>query len=99
MIDLFDIEYRDNDNHDISNCIVHVMDVASRLQNIELNEDLIDADIANVQGVTTDEYMIVTICYIAKCFTFGKKPDLENLNIEFQRKLIVDIFLSLLSFN
>ena len=65
MVDLFDIEYRDNDNHDISNCIVHVMDVASRLQNIELNEDLIDADIANVQGVTTDEDMIVTICYIA----------------------------------
>ena len=99
MVDLFDIEYRDNDNHDISNCIVHVMDVASRLQNIELNEDLIDADIANVQGVTTDEDMIVTICYIAQCFTFGKEPDLENLNIQFQRKLIVDIFLSLLSFN
>ena len=41
------------------------MDEASRLKNIELNEDLIDADIANVQGVTTDEDMIVTICYIA----------------------------------
>ena len=48
MVDLFDVEYREHDNHDISNCVVHVMDVASRLHNIELNEDLIEADIANI---------------------------------------------------
>ena len=85
MIDLFDIEYRDNDNYDISNCVVHLMDEASRLKNIELNEDLIDADIVNVPRVTTYEDMIVTICYIAQCFTFGKDPDLENLDLKFQR--------------
>lgn len=81
MVDLFDVEYRDNDNHDISNSVVHVMDVASRLHNIELNEDLIDADIANIQGITNDEDMIPTICYIAECFTFGKEPDLDNFNV------------------
>ena len=59
------------------------MDVASRLQNIELNEELIDADIENIQGVTEDEDMVVTICYIAECFTFGKEPNLENINISF----------------
>lgn len=37
-----------NVDHDISNCVLHVMDVASKLQNIELNEELIDADIENV---------------------------------------------------
>lgn len=99
MVDLFDVEYREHDNHDISNCVVHVMDVASRLHNIELNEDLIEADIANIQGITNDEDMVATMCYIAECFTFGKEPDLENIDIQFQRKHIVDIFLTLLSFN
>ena len=99
MVDLFDVEYREHDNHDISNCVVHVMDVASRLHNIELNEDLIEADIANIQGITNDEDMVVTMYYIAECFTFGKESDLDNIDIQFQRKHIVDVFLTLLGFN
>lgn len=99
QVDLFDKEYREHDNHDISNCVLHVMDVASRLQNIELNEELIDADIENIQGVEHDEDMVVTMCYIAECFTFGREPDLDNIDLEFQRKHIVDVFLSLLSFS
>jgi hypothetical protein len=74
------------------------MDIASRLQDIELNEELIDADIENVMGVEEDEDMIVTMCYIAECFTFGREPDLENINLEYQRKHLVDTFLSLLNF-
>lgn len=74
------------------------MDVASRLQDIELNEELIDADIENVMGVEEDEDMVVTICYIAECFTFGREPDLENINLEYQRKHLVDTFLSILNF-
>ena len=74
------------------------MDVASKLQNIELNEELIDADIENIQGVELDEEMVVTICYIAECFTFGREPDLDNIDIEYQRKHILDVFLSLLKF-
>ena len=35
-------------DHDISNSVLHVMDNASRLQNIELNEELIDADMENI---------------------------------------------------
>ena len=85
-------------DHDISNCVLHVMDVASRLQNIELNEELIDADIENIQGVVEDEDMVVTMCHIAECFTFGREPDLDNADLEFQRKHVVDVFLSLLSF-
>jgi len=83
QVDLFDKEYRENDNHDISNSVLHVMEVASKLQDIELNEELIDADIENVQGVEEDEDMIVTMCYIAECFTFGREPDLENMNIDY----------------
>ena len=83
MVDLFDLESRENDNHDISNSVVHVMDVASRLHNIDLNEDLIDADMLNIPGVETDEEMVVVMCYIAECFTFGKEPDFENIDIDF----------------
>lgn len=98
QVDLFDKEYRDNDNQDISDCVLNVMEAASRLQDIELNEELIDADIENVQGVLEEEDMIVTICYIAECFTFGREPDLDNLNIEYQRKHIADVFMRLLKF-
>ena len=59
-----------------------MMDVASRLQNIELNEDMIDADTENIQGVTFDEDMVVSICYIAECLTFGREPDLDNIDIQ-----------------
>jgi len=51
QVDLFDIEFRDHDNHDISNSVLHIMDNASNLHNIELNEELIDADMENIQGV------------------------------------------------
>ena len=95
MVDLFDLDSRENDNHDISNSVVHVMDVASRLHNIDLNEDLIDADMLNIPGVETDEDMVVVMCYIAECFTFGKEPDFENIDIEFYRNHVVDVFLSL----
>ena len=74
------------------------MEIASKLQDIELNEELIDADMEFIQGVEEDEEMLVTMCYIAECFTFGREPDLENLNLEYQRKHIVDVFLSLINF-
>jgi hypothetical protein len=41
MVDLFDVEYRECNYHDISDCVVHVMDAASSLHIIGLNEDLI----------------------------------------------------------
>lgn len=31
QVDLFDTEDRKNDNHDISNCVLYVMDIASKL--------------------------------------------------------------------
>lgn len=101
QVDLFDKEERENDNHDVSNSVLHVMDVASKLQNIELNEELIDADIENIPGVDTDEQMVVVLCYISECFTFGREPDLEEMDevsIHKQRQHIVDVFLSLLNF-
>jgi hypothetical protein len=109
MVDLFDKEYRDHDSkypfcltladYDISNCVVHVMDVASKLHEIELNEEMIGADIVNLQGVATDEEMLVAALYVAECFTFGREPDLENVDLDFQRKHIVDVILGLINLN
>jgi hypothetical protein len=58
---------------------------------------MIDADIENVQGVEQDEDMVVTICYIAECLTFGREPQLESVEVGLQRKHIVDVLLGLLS--
>ena len=99
QVDLFDIQNRDHDNGDISNCVLYMMDVASRLQEIELNEELIDADTEQIEQITNDDDMLVTMCYIAECFTFGKEPDLEQMDVDLQREKMIDIFLSLLTLN
>jgi hypothetical protein len=70
-------------DHEISNCVLHIMDTASKMQEIELDEEQIDADMENVPGIEHDEDMLVTVCYIAECFTFGREPDLDNLDIAF----------------
>ena len=57
------------------------MDNASKMQDIQLDEELIDADTDNVEGIELEEDMMITICYIAECFTFGREPDLDNLDI------------------
>jgi len=43
--------------------------------------------------------MVTAVCYLAECFTFGKEPNIENMEIEWQRQHIVDVFLSILNFN
>lgn len=85
-------------DHDISNCVLHIMDEASAIQNIELDEELIEADMENLVGIETDEEMLVVMCYIAECFTFGREPDIDNIDVKYQRKHIVDIIMSLLNF-
>ena len=35
-------------DHDISNCVLNIMDKASNMQKIDLNEDLIDAEMDNL---------------------------------------------------
>jgi hypothetical protein len=48
QVDLFDKCERENDNQDISNTVLHAMELASGLQKIELNEELIDAEMENI---------------------------------------------------
>ena len=74
------------------------MDKASTMQNIDLNEDLIDADMENVQGVMSDEDMVVAACYVAECYTFGIEPNLQNMDVQVQRMHVLDVIMSFLSF-
>ena len=97
QVDLFDVQERDNDNQDISNSVLDIMNLASSMQQIELNEDLIDGDTKNIEGVLSDEDMLVIMCYIAECFTFGKEPDLDTFDVNYQRKRIVDVFLGIVN--
>ena len=73
------------------------MQIASDLQAIDLNEELIDARTENCSNIETDEDMIVCICYIAECFTFGREPDFKNLDLETFRKHIVELFIRFIS--
>ena len=61
-------------DYDISNCVVHVMDVASKLCNMELNDDMITAETLALRDCQSDEDMLIAMCYIAECFTFGTEP-------------------------
>jgi hypothetical protein len=40
--------------------------------------------------------MIVAVCHIAECITFGRPIDLELFNLENERRRILDTFVSLL---
>ena len=91
-MDLYDIEERDNDNNDISLCTMYAMNFVTK----DFNEDLIDADIKNIQGIKSDEDMVVAICYIAYCFTFSREPKFDSFDVQFFRKHIVDLISSFL---
>jgi hypothetical protein len=56
---------------------------------------LIDADISNISGITKGEDMVVVMCYIAECHTFGRVPEFDSFDIDFYRKHIVHVLLNL----
>lgn len=41
--------------------------------------------------------MVVAMCYIAECLTFGREPDLHSFDIEIYRKHIVHVILNLVN--
>jgi hypothetical protein len=90
-VDLFDRE-REHDNHDISDTVLHMMDMASKIQDLEFTEDQIDGGVSGV-CVSREEDMLVAMCYIAECHTFNRPVDLEIFNVEEERLKIVDCLL------
>ncbi len=48
-----------------------MMDIASKMQRFEFNEDQIDGGVEGICA-SNEEDMTVAICHIAECITFGK---------------------------
>jgi hypothetical protein len=57
-----------------------MMDLASRMIDLEFNEDQIDGGVQGV-CVKNDEDMLVTICHIAECLTLNRPVELDLLNV------------------
>ena len=86
-----------NIDHDISDTVLHMMDLAAKIQEIDFNEDEIDGGVEGV-CVEKEEDMLVTVCHIAECVTFNRPVDMEIFNVEQERHRILDVFISLLNF-
>jgi hypothetical protein len=67
-------------DHDISDAVIHMMSLASKISDIEFNEDQIDGAVERVCA-TNDEDMLVAVCHIAECLTFNRPVYLEAINI------------------
>ena len=84
-------------DHDISDSILSMMELASKIINIEFNEDLIDGGVEGI-CVSREEDMIVSMCHIAECLTFNSGIDTEVFTPSKERQKILYNLLSLLNF-
>ena len=84
-------------DHDISDTVLHMMDLASHIAESQFEEDNIDG---GVEGICADrdEDMIVAICHLAESLTLNKPIDMEVFNLELERSRILDAFLTMLNF-
>ena len=57
-VTLYDLKNRDHDNSDISYSVVHMMEVASKIHDIDLDMDKIRAKVVNLK-LTRDEDLLV----------------------------------------
>ena len=76
-VTLYDVNHREHDNADISYSVVHMMEVASKIHEIELNMEKLRAKVVNIKKITRDEDLLVAVCHIVECHTFGVKPKLD----------------------
>jgi hypothetical protein len=83
-------------DHDISDSVLHIMDLASHIIDINFAEDQIDGGVEGV-CVGRDEDMLVAMCHVAECLTFNRPIDFEVFNVAQERLRIVDAFISLLT--
>ncbi len=84
-------------DHDISDTVLHMMDLAAKVNEVKFNEEEIDGGVAGV-CVDNEEDMLIALMHVAECVTFNREIDMEVLNVDFERQKIVDTFLALLNF-
>lgn len=75
-----------------------MMDLASKIADVEFSEDQIEGGVESV-AVYSDEDMLVAMCYVARCRTFSDGPAFdETFDIKKERRHILDTLLALLEF-
>lgn len=90
QVDLYDRERETDSNiirvmmfidHDISDTVLHMMDLAAKMHDVEFNDDQIDGGVEGI-CVEKEEDMIIAVCYIAECITFNRPVELDIFNVE-----------------
>ena len=74
-----------------------MMDLASRMVDREFNEEMVDGGVEGI-CVEKEEDMVVAVCYIAECVTFGRPIEMDIFNANEERQKILDTFVTLLRF-
>ena len=74
-----------------------MLNIADEIQGNDFNENEVDGSV-EVVNAQSDEDMIVAVCHIAECITFGKQIDVENIDLKLERQRILSNFISLLHF-
>ena len=77
--------------------VLHMMDLASRIIDLDFNEDQIDGGVEGV-CVSREEDMLVSMCYTAECLAFGKAVDMEIFTVHEERGRVLDSLFNLLDF-
>ena len=73
-----------------------MLDLAAKVQNFQFDEERIDGGMEQIM-CDNDQDMIVAMCYIAECLTFGREIELDSLDIENERAKILDTLLSFIN--
>ena len=71
-------------DHDISDSILYMMELASRIVDVDFKEDEVDGGVDCI-CVSSEEDMLVAMCYIASSITFNKAIDFETFNVSLER--------------
>lgn len=66
-------------DHDISDIVLQVFDLASQMRGLTFSEDQIDGGVEGI-CVSTEQDMLVAMCHIAECLTFGRPIEMEFFN-------------------
>ncbi|CDW73763.1 UNKNOWN [Stylonychia lemnae] len=94
QVDLYDKE-RETDNHDISDTVLHMMELAAKLQDQSFHDDKIDGSVEGVP-VDNDEDMIVACCHIAEQMTLNYQIEMQDLDVDRERTKILYSLIKLL---
>lgn len=82
-------------DHDISDTVLHMMELAAKLQDQSFHDDRIDGSVEGVP-VDNDQDMIVAVCHIAEQVTQNYYIDMQDLDIDKERTKILYSLIKLL---